>query len=124
MHVNQPALAGTIMEIVNILRDQQNRPRPLRLQQHQRPMGIIGLNVAGLKALPPGIVKGVDTGRVPSEGLGCGHVLDPHIGPDSAGVAKGIEAGFPGNAGASQDHDRGAARQFHKPARPSAPGFG
>ena len=50
MHMDQPLGAGTLMQIVDILRDQQQLARPFGIQPGERAMRRIGLDRAELRA--------------------------------------------------------------------------
>src|SRR5882724_5559508 len=60
-------------------------------------------HVAIAQAAPPIVVERLHPGGIARIGHRRRHILQPHLGPDAVGVAKGIEAGFLGNAGAGED---------------------
>ena len=75
MHVDQPLRARTLVQIVDILRDQQQIARPFGVQPRQRAMGRIRLDRPELR--PPRIVERMDQLGIAREGLRRGDVLDP-----------------------------------------------
>jgi len=93
-------------------------------------MGGVGLDAAVHEVLAPGVVEGLHAGRIAGEGLGRSHVLDPDAGPNAVGVAKGVQAGFPRDAGAgehddvfalSRDHDKSPRWRFGPCRRHTGP---
>ena len=108
MHVEQIPRAGPVVQVVHILRDQEQVAAPFPLQAGQGEVGGIGLHQG--EAAPPFVVETVDQRRVPVEGLRRGHVLHPVLLPEAVGGAKGAQPAFGGDAGAGEDHETGGSR--------------
>lgn len=122
MHVHEAPRACARMQVVDVLRDEQEPARPRALEARQREMRRVGRDrgVAQLRAAR--VVEFVDACRVAREGAGRRDVLHPHPRPDPVRVAECGEARFAADARAGQDDDRGMARghRFHcgRRARP------
>ena len=104
MHVDQPLRAGPLVQIVDILRDEQELARPFLIQPRQRPMRRVRLD--GPELGPPLVVEGVDQRRIARESLGRADILDAMPLPQPVGPAKGREPAFRGNTGAGEDDDQ------------------
>lgn len=103
VHVEEPAGAAALVEIVDILGDDEEVSRPFAVEPAERKVGGIGLDLG--EAGATGIVEGLDERRVAAKGLGCCHVLDAVAFPEAIGAAEGGHSGFGGNARASEDDD-------------------
>jgi hypothetical protein len=107
VHVHQIARSGALVQVVDVLGDQQQFARPVRLQPGQGQVRRVGRHLARQEAPAPIVVEVVHPCRIAREGLGRGHVFQAHLGPDAVGIAEGIQAGFLRDPGAGQDDDRG-----------------
>lgn len=122
MHVHEAPRSRPRMQVVDVLRDQEEAARPRALEARQREMRRVGHDrrVAQLRA--PRVVELVDAPRVAREGAGRRDILHPHPRPDPVRVAERGEARFAAHARAGEDDDRGMARghRFHcgRRARP------
>ena len=105
------------MEVVDVLSHDRYRtpsPRgPILLQTGKRSMRCVGLNIACYQLPPTGIVEIVYPGRVLSEGLWSGHILEAYLRPDPISIPKCVKAGLLGDAGACQNDDLLVARNCH-----------
>ena len=111
------------MEVVHVLRDQQQVAGPGALQPGQGQVRGVGLH--GGEAAAPLVVETVDQGRIAAEGLWGGHVLHPVVLPEAVGGAEGPQAALGGDARAGEDDDGGGGRegdggsgQFKKASKP------
>ncbi len=75
MHVEQPLRPRALVQVVDILGDDQQFARPLRVEPRQRDMRRIGLDLA--QPRPPRIVELLHQRRVARERLGRRDILDP-----------------------------------------------
>lgn len=71
--------ASSFMQVIYILRNEKEMPRPGRLESCESPMSLIWLNVRGEKMSPPGIVEVVYAIRIRLECLRSGHILEFHL---------------------------------------------
>ena len=111
MHMKQPLRPGPLVQIVDILRDQQQLARPFRIEPRQRAMRGIGLD--GPELGPPRVVECMDQRRIAGEGFGRRDILDAMAFPQPVRPAKGREPAFGGDAGAGQDDDVADTREAH-----------
>ncbi|MBB3898154.1 hypothetical protein GGQ83_001591 [Roseococcus suduntuyensis] len=104
MHVVQAAGARAFVQVIHILRDQQEiATGPGGVEPGQGLMRWVGRHIPKLR--PPGIVEALHMVRVGGEGLGRCHLLQPHPGPDAPQVAEGGEPAFGRNAGSGEDDE-------------------
>ena len=101
MHVEQPLRPRALVQVVDILRDEQQLARPLGIEPRERLVRRIGLDRSEL--LAPRIVESVDQRRIAAESLGRRDVLDTMAFPQAVRTAEGREAAFGRHAGAGQD---------------------
>lgn len=94
MHMDEILRSCALMKIIHILCNDEHLTQPLRfplaLQEGQRAVGIIGLDLGRLKLGTPGIVEILNQFWVSQEPLRGGHVLDPMVFPEPAVVAEGL----------------------------------
>ena len=96
MHVEQPLRSGALVQVVDILRDQQQLARPFRIEPRQRLVRGVRLDRRELR--PPRIVEGVNQRRIAAERLGRADILDPMALPQAVGprnVASPLSAETP-----------------------------
>ena len=103
MHVQQPLRTRPLVQIVDILRDQEQFPQPFGIEPRQRAVRGIGLD--GFELGPSRVVECMDQGRVAGEGLGRRDILDAMAFPQPVRPPKGRETAFGRDAGAGQDDD-------------------
>ena len=103
VHVDQPLRARALVQIVDILRHDQELAGPMRVEPCQRSMGGVGL--FGLDRGAARIVKAVDQIGIADEGFGRRHILNPVLFPKPAAVTEGVDTTFGRHARAGQDHD-------------------
>ena len=93
----------TLMQVVDVLRDDQQPARPCGIELRQRPVRGIGFHARQRRAAI--IVKAVDQLRIVRQRLGRADILDPVPLPQSAGATKGRDAALGRNPRAGQDDD-------------------
>ena len=103
MHVKHPLRPGPLVQIVDILRDQQQLAGPFSIEPRKRAVRGIGLD--GCELGPPRVVECMDQGRVAGEGFGRRDILDAMAFPQPVRPPKGRETAFGRDAGAGQDDD-------------------
>jgi 4-hydroxy-tetrahydrodipicolinate reductase len=103
MHMQQAQRTGSFMQVVNILRYNEQLARPLRIQPRQRIMRGVRLYLLYPRAAH--VVKAVDQIGIAGKGLRRCNILDPVLFPQAAFVAEGVNATFGADAGASEDDD-------------------
>ena len=103
MHLHHALAAGAGVQVVDILRHQQEFARPFAVQPRQRVMRFVRLDLRQLGAAC--IVPGQHGVGVTRESFGRCQVLGAEAGPQPVRVAKGRQAGFRADAGAGQDDD-------------------
>ncbi len=74
MHVNQPPRARALVQIVDILRDQQQFARPFGIESGERAMRVVGLGRGRRDAAR--IVEAMDLLGIALERLRRAHVFD------------------------------------------------
>ena len=74
VHVEQALGPGALVQVVDILRDDQQLARPFGIEPRQRVMRGVGLDLA--EPRPPRVVELVDQRRIAAIGLGRRDVLD------------------------------------------------
>src|SRR6185437_12810132 len=90
MHVQQPLRTGALMQIVDVLRDEQQLARPFGIELRQR--AVSGIRLRGSKLRAPRIVEGVDERWIAAIGVRGAHVLDPVSLPQTIRATKGRKA--------------------------------
>jgi hypothetical protein len=103
VHVQHAPRARPLMKIVNILSDDQQLPRPFRVQPPQRPMRGIRLDVPQLLAAR--IVEFLNQKRIPAERLGSRDIFHPVPLPKSVGASERSKAALGRDAGPGEDED-------------------
>ena len=103
VHVEQPLRPGLFMQIVDILGDDQQLPRPFRIEPGERAMCGVGLDRRQRRAA--GVVEAVDEIRILRERLGRADVLHTVPLPQAARAAEGRKAALSRDAGAGEDDD-------------------
>src|SRR6476619_5812343 len=73
MHVDQPFRSSALVQVVDILRDQQQLARPLRVEPCERPMR--GIRPDRPKLRSTGVVEGMHKRRIAPERLGSRDVV-------------------------------------------------
>jgi len=91
------------MQIINILRNDQQFARPLFIQRRQRAMRWVWLNFMQFR--PTLIIKAVHKRSIAGERLWRADILDAMPFPKTFRPAKGGKAAFGGNASSCQDND-------------------
>ena len=86
---------------------------PILLQSGERSVRRVGFNIVRYQLPPTGIVEIVYPGRVLSEGLWSGHILEAYLRPDPISIPKCVKAGLLRDAGACQNDDLLVARNCH-----------
>jgi 4-hydroxy-tetrahydrodipicolinate reductase len=103
VHVDQPLRPGALVQVIDILRHDQQGPRPVRVQPSQRSMRRIGLN--GLHEGTPRVVKAQHEIGVTRKRAGRCDVFDPVILPQAACTPERADAALGADSSAGQDHD-------------------
>ena len=103
MHVQQPFRPGALVQIVDVLRDQQQLARPFGVEPRQR--NVRGIRLDRPQLRPPRIVEGMDQRRIALKSLGRRDILDAMSLPQTIGPTEGRETAFGRYAGAGQDDD-------------------
>ena len=86
MHVQQSLGPSTFVQIVDVLRDDQQFARPFSIEPRQREMSGIGRNFP--QSRPPRVVKLMDQFGIARERLRGRNILDPVPFPQAVGGAK------------------------------------
>src|SRR5690606_12080318 len=102
VHVQHALAAGALVQVVDVLRHEQQVVAQLRLQACERQVRVVGLHAAHLAA--PGVVEALHEQGVALERLGGGHVAHVVALPQATAVAEGLDAGLRRDAGTGQDH--------------------
>ena len=103
MHMEQPFCPRALVQIVDILRDDQQFARPFGIEPRQRQMRRIGLHLGERRA--PEVVEAMHQLGIPRQRLRRADILDPMPFPQPTRPTKRRDAALGGNAGASQDDD-------------------
>ena len=103
VHVQHPPRARALVQIVDILRDDQQLAAPFALQPRERMMRRIGL--FGEHCGAAHVVEALDQLGIAREALGRGDILHPVPFPQPAAVAKGVDPAFGGDSRPGQDDD-------------------
>lgn len=103
MHMQQPLCAAAFVQVINILRNNQQRAFPFGVQTPQREMR--GIGFLGLNRFAPHVVETQDKVGVARKSLGCRDILDAMLFPQTAASAKGIDPAFRADPRTGQDHN-------------------
>ncbi len=104
---------GALVQIVDILRHDQQFARPFGVEPGERAMG--GVRLDRLQLRPPRVVEVLHQRRIAPEGLGRADILDPMPLPQSVRPAKGGKPALGRDAGAGKDHDVADVSHFDRP---------
>jgi hypothetical protein len=86
VHVKHCAAARTLVEVIDVLRDQCHVISPALLQSRQGPMRLIRLDLRQLR--PSSIVKFMHHRRIAAQSLRARYVLNPMPFPKTIRIAK------------------------------------
>ena len=111
MHMQQPGRAGAVVQVVDILRHQQQLARPFCVQPSQRLVRRIGMD--GLQLGAALVIEILDHFGIAGKGLWRCDILDPVALPQAVRPAKGGDAAFGADPSAGQDDD--ILDVFHAP---------
>ena len=109
MHMEQRNRAGALMQIVDILRHDQHRMRPIAFEPRQRFVRGVGLDIAGDELMSARVVEGMYAFRIAGEGFGRRNLLDPVLGSNAIRIAEGVQAGFLRDSRTRENNDRPGA---------------
>ena len=79
VHMKHACSPAFLVKVIDVLRHDQHLSGPVLLQPGQGLVGGVGLRVS--RTLPPGIVEPLNKGGVAGKSFGCGHILNPVLGP-------------------------------------------
>ena len=96
MHVQQALRACTFVQVVDILRDEQQLAWPLLIEPGQRP--VRGIRLDRTEPGPARIVEGVNEGRIAAIGFRRRYILDAVALPQAIGPAKRCKPALGGYA--------------------------
>jgi len=102
MHMHQPRSARALMQIIDILRDDQQFATPRRIEPRERDMRRIGDNSRQRGAAC--IIKPMDQSRIGGERMRRTYILDAVPLPQAARTAKRGNSTFGRNTSTGQDH--------------------
>ncbi len=103
MHMDQARGPGPFVQVVHILRHDQEIARPVPVQPRQRQMGRIGLSF--LDILPPHIVEVQNKVRIPRKSLGRCDILNAVLLPKATFASEGVNSAFRAHASARQNNN-------------------
>ena len=103
MHVNDALRAAAFVQVVDVLRHDQDLARVVLLEPRECDVCCVGLHVGEFGAAR--VVEVVHQNRVSREPFGRGHILHVVLRPHAARIAKGGDPGIGGNAGPGQNND-------------------
>ncbi len=103
MHVQQPPRPRALVQVIDILRDDQQFTGPFGIEPGQGDMRRIGLDLP--QSRPPRIVELVNLARITDKRFWRRHILDPMSFPQPVRSAKCREPAFRADPGASQNND-------------------
>lgn len=103
VHVEDSLRPGALVEIVDVLRHDQQLPRPFGIEPRERAMRLVGLDRRQLS--PPRIVEGLDQSRIAPESFGRADILDPMSLPQAFRPAKSGKPALGRDPGAGEDDD-------------------
>ena len=97
VHVDQPAAAGALVEVVDVLGHHQDLARPHPLEAREREVRGIGADRRRQQLAPPLVVEALHQPRLARERLGRRDLLEPSALPQPVGAAKARQSGFDGD---------------------------
>ena len=103
MHVDQPLRPSPFMQVIDILRDDQQFARPRPVERRQRLMRGIGRHIVQLRA--PLVIEAMHQRGIARDRFGRADILDAMPFPQSVRPAKGGKPAFGGNPRAGEDDD-------------------
>lgn len=103
MHMEHALSAAPFMQVIDILRDDQQFARPFRIQPGESLMRRVWLHLA--QRFAPHVVETQHEVGIARKTLWRGDVFHPVLLPQSAGIAERIDPTFSRYAGTGQDHD-------------------
>ena len=103
VHMNQALRPSPFMQIIDILRHDQQIARPFGVKVPQGPVRRIGLRLLDCRA--PHVIETQHQIRIAGESLRRRDILNPMLFPKAPFGAKSINPTFGGNASASENHD-------------------
>ena len=109
MHMQQPLRPRPLMQIIDILRDDEQLARPFRIEPRDRAMGSVGLDLG--QPRPPRVIKFVHQRGIANERLGRRDILDPMPLPQAVRRPERSQPALCANPRAGQDDDI-AVRHF------------
>ncbi len=92
VHMNHPAIARALVQIIDILGDQQKTIAQYLFQPRQRLMRRVGRNVRTLQLTTAVIVKRLHQRRIAGEAFRRRHVFHPMLFPQAIGGAEGFNS--------------------------------
>lgn len=117
MHGQHAAVARALVQVVNVLRDQQEIIAQMFFKIRQRQMRGIGIDTSAHQLPPPFIIKPVNRGGVAHEALRGGNVFDTVTFPQPVRAAKGANARFRRYPRPCQNHHAHACNPFRAAAQ-------
>src|SRR6056297_2104671 len=102
MHMQNPRCTCRFMQPVYVLSDDHHLAFCFTLQSGKRVMCGVRLGLHGLR--PPCVIEIMNELRIAREAFGCGHILDPVLGPQAPFIAKGAQTTLSGNSGSCQNN--------------------
>ncbi len=112
MHVEQPPRPGAFVQVVDVLRDEKQLARPVRIEPRQSEVRGVGHHLA--QPCPARVVKLVHERGVAGIGFGCRDILDPVAFPQAIGGTKGGEPALGGDAGTGEDDNVADMTRLHR----------
>ena len=103
VHMEHALRPGAFMQVVDILRHDQQLALPFAVEPRQRLMR--GVRVLRLDGFAPHVVEAQDQLGIAFEGFGRGDILDPVLLPQSALGAEGVDPAFRADARAGENDD-------------------
>ncbi len=103
VHVQHAVRPGAFVQIVDILRDDQQLAAPFAVQLGQRL--VRGVRLLRLDRFAAHVVEAQHKLRIAFERFGRGDILDPVLLPQPAFRAKGVDAAFRAHASAGENDD-------------------
>ncbi len=105
MHVDELFAAGTFVQVIDVLRDEQKTAAPLAFKSGERVMA--GVRLHGVQSGTAQVVEAMYQLWIADERLGRGDILDAVAFPQAVHAAKRRHAGLGGHACAGQHDDAG-----------------
>ncbi len=103
VHMEQTPRPCPFMQIIHILRDDQQITAPIGIKRSQRPVGSIGLGP--LNRFTPHVVESQHQFRIAVKGFGRRNILNPVLFPQTIFGAKCVDPAFGAYPRAGEDHD-------------------